>query len=335
MKIASLERALFSVPALVLVIAFLGVCVQAGTPWPWNRVVHEDGHRTLLQTIFYFEHATRELLLDAVLAMGVAGAVRYFHPLPRDADAVALHQARWRLAVFAAVMLALIVGGTAYVDGGRAILDNLAQYHTRETGPLVWGAHWRYHLIERFADIALAFALAGALWIVEDRPGRGDDVPDVSLIAGAMLIFAVATLVFVPTSEPFRDPTFVGHQLRELFTHGLVTVPLALGTCMVVARRFAIATPVARSARSAWPVYAAAIVSIACGAFLLLASLLLEARAYGQKTSLAELLFPHFFEHSLGYLLVAALAGFLYLWPPPAYRCVTRSSRVSAGDNPR
>jgi hypothetical protein len=187
---------------------------------------------------------------------------------------------------------------------------------TRGDWPLVWGAHWRYHLIERFADIALAFALAGALWIVEGRPGSGDDAPDVSLIAGAMLIFAVATLVFVPTSEPFRDPAFVGHQLREFFTHGLVTVPFALGTCMVFARRFAIATPVAHPARSAWPVYAAAIVSIVAGAFLLLASLLLEARLWPEDEPRGAAV-SHFFSTAWG-MCWSPLAGFLYLWPPPA-----------------
>jgi hypothetical protein len=43
---------------------------------------------------------------------------------------------------------------------------------------------------------------------------------------------------------------------------------------------------------------------------------LLKSRSFGQKTSLAELIFPHFFEHSLGYVLVATLAAFLYLLPP-------------------
>lgn len=316
-KIATFERVLlFYLPALVLAVAFVGVCVQAGTPWPWNRVVHEDGHRTLLQTIFYFEHATRELILDAVLAIGVAGAVRYFYPSPRGVDNVTLQQARRRMGVFAAGMLTLILACSAYIDGGQATFDNLAQYHTRETGPLVWGAHWRYHLIERFADIALAFAIMGAIWILDGRPGSDDASPDISLIVGALLAFAVATIVFVPTTEPFRDPTFVGHQLRELFTHALVTVPLALGTSLLMARRFSPLGHVARASRSAAPVYAAAIASILCGAFLLVASVLLEARAYGQKNTLAELLFPHFFEHSLGYLLVPVLAGFLYLWPP-------------------
>jgi hypothetical protein len=187
-RLAPLQRLLFYVPALVLVIAFIGVCLQAGTPWPWNRVVHEDGHRTLLQTVFYFEHATRELLLDVVLALAVAGAVRYFFPVRRDVDDASLERVRRWIAVAATLTLVAIVGGTAVTDGGQAIVDNLAQYHTRESGPLVWGAHWRYHFIERIADIALAFALAGVLWIVAGRPGDGG-ARGVSLMVAAIIVF--------------------------------------------------------------------------------------------------------------------------------------------------
>jgi hypothetical protein len=314
MTISRLERTLlFRIPALVLIVAFIGVCVQAGTPWPWSRVVHEDGHRTLLQTIFYFEHATRELVLDGVLALAVAGAVRYFHPLPRGADDPKLRQMRRRMAISALVVLVVILLGTAYSDGGRAILDNLAQYHTRENAPLVWGAHWRYHFIERFADIALAFALAGVLWLVEGRPGHDDLSPDVWLFVTALSIFAAATLIYGPSTEPFREPTFLGHQLRELLTHGLVTVPLAVGTCLVLARRFSTPLSTGRSSRSTWTIMTAVGVSVTCGVFLLVASVLTKARAHGQKTGLGELIFPHFFEHSLGYILVAALAGYFYL----------------------
>ena len=47
----------------------------------------------------------------------------------------------------------------------------------------------------------------------------------------------------------------------------------------------------------------------------LIASATLKAQTYGQTTSLAALLFPHFFEHSLGYAFTSALAGSLYLLP--------------------
>jgi hypothetical protein len=325
MKLSPLERSLFFyLPALVLLVAFVGVCVQAGTAWPWNRVVHEDGQHTFLETIFYFEHATRELVLDTALALAVAGAVRYFYPLSEAGSDAAVARTRIWLAVSTLAVLALILGGTAYVNAfgrfygaearGQSILDNLAQYPTRPGAPFVWGAHWRYHLIERFAEIALAFAVAGLFWVRDGRPPARDH-GGASLYAGALVVFVGATLVFGITAQPFRDPTYLGHQLRELFTHILVTLPLALGACFVLARRFSAPPSGAPAKLNAWPIYVAGIVGIACGLYVLVGSVLLKAQTYGQRTGLGELLFPHFFEHALGYLFVSALAGFLYLWP--------------------
>jgi hypothetical protein len=325
-KLALAERTLFFyVPALVLLVAFVAVCVQAGTPWPWYRVVHEDGQHTFLETIFYFEHATRELVLDAMLALAVAGAVRYFYPPTQASGDARAAVARIWLAVSTCVVLALILGGTAYMNAfgryyaaearGQTILDNLAQYPTRPGAPFVWGAHWRYHVIERFAEIALAFCIAGLLWIRDGRPQIRDGHGPTSLYAAALALFFAATLVFGLSAQPFRDPTYLGHQLRELVTHILVTLPLALGTCFVLARRYAVPASGTRSRLHVWPIYAAGLLGVGCGAFVLIASLVLKAQMYGQKRGLAELLFPHFFEHTLGYFFVSALAGFLYLLP--------------------
>jgi hypothetical protein len=326
LKLKLSERALFFyLPAIVLLVAFVAVCVQAGTPWPWSRVVHEDGQHTFLETIFYFEHATRELVLDAVLALAVAGAVRYFYPPSRTRSDPELARMRGALAIATVAALALILGGTAYGNAfgryyaaearGQTILDNLAQYPTRLGAPFVWGAHWRYHLIERFAEIALVFCVAGILWLRDGRPVARAEHRGASLYAGALVVFVTATLVFGISSQPFRDPTYLGHQLRELVTHLLVTVPLAMGSCFVLARKFSAPIANARSTLRAWPIYAAGTVGVVCGAYVLIASVLLKAQTYGQKKGIGELLFPHFFEHSLGYVLVSALAGFLYLWP--------------------
>ncbi len=313
MKNTSLERAIFfGVPAAVLVVSFAAVCKLAGTLWPWNQVVHEDGVHTLLGTIFYFEHATRELVPDLILALGVAGAVRYFYP-PGGADGEA-EASRWRrrMALWTAATLTVILGGTIWFDGGQAILDNLSQLHTRAGAPLVWGAHWRYHLIERFAQILLSFCASGVLWMLNGRPATGSKM----LFGGALAAFAGATLIFRPTMEPFTEPTFLGHQIRELFTHTLVTLPLALGACLEMARKFSPGGGARSNART-WPIFAAGAVSVLSGAFLLVASVLNKAQEHGQTTGLAGLLFPHFFEHTLGYVLVPALAGLLYLWPWP------------------
>src|SRR5215472_11535229 len=42
----STETFLFIAPAAVLTSAFVGICIHAGTMWPWDRGVHEDGRRT-------------------------------------------------------------------------------------------------------------------------------------------------------------------------------------------------------------------------------------------------------------------------------------------------
>lgn len=326
MTLRPYERALcFYLPAAVLLVAFVAVCLQAGTPWPWNSVVHEDGHHTLLETIFYFEHATRELLLDAVLAMAVAGAMRSFFPPTGASGDREAARVRHHLALWTAATLAVILGGTAYVNGGQAILDNLSQYHTRPGAPFAWGAHWRYHSIERFAEILLAFSVAGAFWLCDGRPTAEYASHGAWLYVGALALFAVATVVFLPSTEPFRDPTFLGHQVRELFTHSLVTLPLALGTCLALARRFSAARTNGFTGHRVWPIYVAGGVGIACCAFLLIASLQLRAQTLGQKAGLAELLFPHFFEHSLGYVFVSALAGLLYLWPATNRRATSTS----------
>jgi hypothetical protein len=323
-RLPALERALFFyVPGLVLVVSFVAVCLQAGTAWPWNRIVHEDGQHTFLATVFYFEHATRELLLDAVLALAIAGAVRSFYP--PDGSQMAIARTRFALAFATIASVALILGGTAYVNAfgphyagearGQSILENLAQYPTRPGAPFVWGAHWRYHLLERFAELVLVFFAAGVVWLRDGRP-FGSERGGVRLYAAALAVFVVATIVFGVDALPFRDPVYLGHQLRELLTHTLVTLPLGLGLCFVLARKFSRPASAERSSLPLWPIYAAGAMAVAAYAYVLVGALLLKAQAYGQKKALAELVFPHFFEHSLGYLFVCALAGLLYLWPP-------------------
>ena len=310
MNARRLERTIFlGVPAGVLLVAFAGICVMTGSAWPWNEVVHEDGHRTLLGTIFFFEHATRELVPDTLLAIAVAGAVRYYFP---PLGGVHVAPSRIRLALVWLLTGLVIVGGTVYTDGTQAVLDNLAQLHTREGAPLVWGAHWRYHLIDRFAEMMLAFCVSG---IVLRLTAYGSRLTShgarFRLFGIALSLFALFTIVFRPTAEPFQEPAFLGHQLRELFTHALVTVPLALGVCFSLTPDLEPGTSNLEPSRT-WPIAVSGGLAITSGAFLLVASVMTGAQSHGQTAGLAQLLLPHFFEHSLGYVFVPALAGWLY-----------------------
>ncbi len=311
---ARLERTVFlGLPIAILGLAFAGICVMVGSAWPWHAVVHEDGTRTLLDTVFYFEHATRELLPDVVVALAAAGAVRYFFPSEHRRPGQARRRRRL-LALLTLATLVLILGATSWVDGGRAVADNLSQSHTRAGAPLVWGAHWRYHFLDRLALMLAAFSAAGVVWLSRGRPHPPQAPGRLRLYGAALVLFAFATLVFGLTTEPFRDPAFLGHQLRELFTHGLVTLPLALGVCLELARTFPAQAGSSSSAR-VWSIGLTGCASVTIAAFLLVASLLADAQAHGQTTGLAALLLPHFGEHALGYVFVPALAGLLYVWP--------------------
>src|SRR5262249_54109427 len=149
-----------------------------------------------------------------------AGAVRYFYPIPAAQVDTAIGRRRLALGLATLAAIALILGGTAYLNAfgpyyanearGQSILDNLAQYPTRPGAPFVWGAHWRFHLIERFAEMALAFCVAGVVWLRDRRP-RGAGATGLSLYATALLVFAAATIVFGISAQPFRDPVYLGH----------------------------------------------------------------------------------------------------------------------------
>jgi hypothetical protein len=325
MTIARLERIVFLLlPLAVLGFAFAGICIMVGSIWPWHAVVHEDGTRTLLDTVFYFEHATRELLPDLVLAAAVAGAVRWFlPPACRRDDA---RRSRRQLALLTAATTAVILGATFWSDGGRTVVDNLSQSHTRAGAPLVWGAHWRYHFLDRLALALAAFSATGVVWIVRGRPDSSHVPGRQAMYRAALLLFALATAGFRVTGEPFTDPAFLGHQLRELFTHGLVTFPLALGVCLALARRFA-APAGAPSSGPVWSIALTGAASVMVAAFLLVASVLTGAQDHGQTTGLAALLLPHFAEHALGYVFVPSLAGLLYLSWCPAGGAVAMPAR--------
>ena len=318
MNTERLERVVFwRMPLLVLLAAYAGVCVMTGSLWPWSIVVHEDGRHTLLGTVFFVEHATRKLVPDMLLALAVAGAVRYYFPPAIEAGHDNASRLRRRLALLAAAVLLGIAGGTYWTEGGQALLDNLSQSHTRPGAPLVWGAHWRYHVIERFALMMLAFSVSGAIWKL--RAPRGPSHGRASMYGAALILFVALTAVFRVTSESFIDPVFLGHQLRELFTHSLVTLPLALGTCLKLAR---ILNPEPRTPNPEpgtpnpwWPMVLTGAAAIVSGTYLLVASVVTDAQSQGQTVSLARLLFPHFAEHALGYVLVPVLAGLLYLTP--------------------
>ena len=293
----------------VLIGSYIAISAYSSTAWLWPVIVHESGDRTLAQTVLYYEHAARELALDVLLGVAVAGGVLYALP-------GAVGKGRGpasRAAGFAAGLIgtvALILGGTLRAGGLPVLWENLLQYPTRPGEPLVWGGHWRYHLLSHVTLMSMSFGLAAVLRLVTGhRTGGRAGLSTFLWGAGSFLGLAI---VFLPGSDSFSDPVFLGHQAREVATHGAVTVPLAWSVCLLLGRD-AWADRSRGDVGLISPVLAVC-VGVAAGLYLLWGSLASTAASQGQSESLVVLIFPHFFEHTFSYLVTTLTAGLTFEW---------------------
>ena len=131
-----------------------------------------------------------------------------------------------------------------------------------------------------------------------------------SILISAFASFAILTIIFGLSSAPFTDARFLGHQARELFTHALITVPLAIGCCLLMPR----AEPATESTstRRIWPI-AAIVACILLAAYLGVGVVLTRSQRLAQTNDWIKLICGHFFEHTISYLVVTVHSVVFYL----------------------
>ncbi len=298
------KRLFFYFPLTIVGAAFVAICVHFRTAWPWHVVIHEDGKRTFLDTMLYFEHAVGELPLDVLLSAAVAGWVLWICGPP-----LAKGGALWNIgAIVIALDATIFVGASIHVGVHNTILY-LLQYHTRDSEPMIFGSHWQYHFLSQAALMSLP-AFVGALL---PRVGQVGNLPPIAnrpfVLISAFSLFGLLTVVFGISSAPFTDARFLGHQARELFTHALVTVPLAIGCCLAMPRNEPEAAP---AKPRIWPIVAMA-VFILLAAYLAFGIVLTRSQRLAQTNDWIKVICGHFFEHTIGYLVVTVHSVFFYL----------------------
>jgi hypothetical protein len=289
----------------ILIASYIAIAIYSSTPWLWSVIVHESGDRTLQQTIFYYEHAAREIPLDIILGIAIAGSALFVLPpaVPRPAHS----RVTW-FAVGLAAATALILGGTLWTGGAPMLTENILQYPTRPGEPLVWGGHWRYHLLSHVTLMLASFGLAAPILILTGRSKGFED--GLRTLAVAVGLFLTLAVLFVPGSDSFRNAVYIGHQAREVATHAIVTVPLALSTCLFLGRH-AWGERTAGTSPLAFALIAGGI-GVLVGLFLVIGSLVTSAASQGQSESLAVLIFPHFFEHTFSYVMTTLSAALVF-----------------------
>ena len=201
-----------------------------------------------------------------------------------------------------------ILAGAIATVGSSGAMTWLMQYHTRPGAPLTFGSHWRYHLLSTATLILWAMLLATCAAMLRAQGPAGSG----RLLSIVWVAFALASLFLGINADPFRDPRYLGHQARETFAHALVTIPLAVGSCLAVAdRRVAGGGGFRRQLRpvAAWIAVAVAIL----GAYQVAGALLGGSQRHAQSGEWTSLVCAHFFEHSLGYVVAAAHAAWFFL----------------------
>ena len=302
-------------PGGVVLASLIAICVHTGALWPWGMVVHEDGRRTLAETVFYFEHAARELPIDLLLSVAVAGSVLRFYPaVPRASTGRWSRRMLFSFLVLSAAVMGVILVGAGMQAGVQGVTANLMQMYTREGAVPTPGAHWRYHLLSRLGVMLSCYALMGFSRRLSDQdpPAGPRGSSKVFLIAVAVLLAPGLFVGF--TTEPFASSVFLGHQAREIVTHMLVTAPWALGLCLWLRQRVMAETGKSGSrgtARDLWVVAGSAVL-IYC--YLIVGAVITGARAEARTDSLVRLVAVHFLEHSFTYVVTPVVAGSIYLW---------------------
>ena len=196
--------------ALVVLAVSLGVIV-ANLGWGvlLTGTAHESEERSLLMTVLYPSHALRELPHLVVLALIWAGTLA---PARRTRDAG--RQA-------AIIALGALAAGTLlflWAWGETGPLEAWVDLSQQRGAPdlLSPGVHYRLHAV---SDPILALLLVGAAGL-HPRAGRSP-----LAILGIVLFLAMTALWL---DGEALGPRFLGHGVREVVTHSIVTLPLLL-----------------------------------------------------------------------------------------------------------
>jgi hypothetical protein len=306
---------LCGLPVAALAAAYTLLALEHRTPMLLNVVVHEDGRRTLLETILYFEHFLREVPIEIVIAW--AAAIAFSASAPPPADARRSRRVAALSGALPLLMAAVAYAAAAARTGAWSAALDLLQYRTRDDD-VAFGSHWHSHLHHVLGMAVTAAGIACIYrWTVGTRAAVGTTHAAVGSSTRRWWVWAAAvggvSLALRPDRVDWNGTRLLGHAMRELVTHASVTLPLTFAALVAAEGAPSVSAPRARPSgvlrRGLVLLCLAAIFPIALLARLSGRDVLAASR---QQTSLWDLLASHAFEHSIDYAFAALVAVSLY-----------------------
>jgi hypothetical protein len=303
----------WGIPAVAVFGSYLWLAWDHGDVWLWNVTVHESGAYTFGETILYFRHFLRELPVDIAYALFLVAAA--IPAAPRgdgheDPDRAA--RSLWPTTLLAAGLVVVAATAAVREAGLASALLDLGQFRTRDD-LVAYGSHWRFHWLSTIWFGCAVAVLAGPV-LGATRHSRGRAA---WRVAWATVIGA--TVAFGVSPEIFTDVRYVGHQAREIATHGAVT--LWVGFAILRAQSGSPggarsrATDCGEGDETGWRHLGAATLVVAIPAYLAVSMLRGDVMAVAQSDrGLAAMVAGHLFEHTLDFVLVGLLTAVGYGW---------------------
>ncbi len=300
-------------PLAILALAYVWLAVDHGTLWLWGVTVHESGRYTLRETVFYFGHFLREIPVDVGMALFILAGFIKARGSVQD-KSVERASAAWSSRILLAAAVGLMVVAVSIAAGrngwAKVALD-LLQFRTRDNLS-EYGSHWQFHWLSTlWFGVAAMVGAPAIAWLCGQSYGTERQSQKLWMMAWGY--FAALTAIFGVTGRIFTDARYVGHQAREIMTHGLITYPLAYGVLYFFATRLFSTRDrlLGRAAINFRPTdYIQAALVFLIPVYLGVVTLMGEGLEAGQpERGLAAMIGAHAFEHALDYLLVVFLVA--------------------------
>ncbi|MEW6107768.1 MAG: hypothetical protein AB1632_01165 [Nitrospirota bacterium] len=301
-----------SIPVLILSLSYIFLAVEHNNLNLLFTKVHESGRYTLIETILYFDHFSREILICVITAL--AFAISFYIHVPLDnINTSSVRKAMNMSLSFLLIFLSLTISGAIYKKGMQGFFLDLLQFRTRDD-VLAYGSHWHYHLLHLFF---MAGAAMGLSFIYRDKSGISKAEMNrfapllIFIWAAAVCLF---TLIFIPNLKPFTDTRYLAHEFREIVTHTTVSMPFAFACLIYLERKYTIRPSRHKITGSGIRTGMLYILGVSLIPLFIISRLIgrdIMSEAQ-KKNSFLDLFASHYFEHTLDYIFLTLLSIFFY-----------------------
>lgn len=318
-EISTLRAAaiLLALPCAYFITAYAYLAIWHQRLWLGNTLIHENGRLTLTGSVFFFDHFIGVVPMVTFFALCTAGGFA----LGGSSPSISVRSRGRTLAVVLLLFSLLLVGfsfaASIQVAGWQRTIDYALQRIERD-GLLSPGGTWNQLQLSNIPIALGAIALGSMLRLYSQHRKQGNLFrPGLICLSLAAALSLGIMLSGWAGWRMFLNPRWLGHSMREVATYPLTGIPTALA-CILLTSYYLCDSRTVRVRVHLWALLLlGASVTLVISQYLLLRGVDIMAVAQKpafapQGLSVAYLLFSHVFEHTLDFVLIAALTAGIY-----------------------